>query len=128
MTMYGAELEGLQQTFAGGDIISEDDQDMAVVADVHTDAYQQRVLEEGTGRAAAIYVVVPIGGKLYLTRGATYMQYEFTHTMSDRLTDATWQKMLKTGKQPGIAPWLRSIMSKAKKMLPKEFETYFGGC
>jgi hypothetical protein len=128
MTLFGAELEGLQQTFAGGDIVSEADKDMALVADVHTDAYNQRVLEEGTGRAAAIYVVVPIGGKLYLTRGATYTQYEFAHPMSDRLTDEKWQRMLKANKQPGIAPWLKSIMSKAKKMLPKEFDVFTGGC
>ena len=48
--------------------------------------------------------------------------------LTDRLTDEAWQKMLKANAQPGVAPWLKSIMSKARKIMPKAFEVYFGGC
>ena len=35
-------------------------------------------LEEGTGRIMELYVVVPIDGKLVLTRGGIYSQYELS--------------------------------------------------
>lgn len=124
--LYGAELESLTLEFAGGELLSDADKDMAVVADVHTSF--GAVLEEGTGRAAAIYVVVPIEGKLYLTRGATYTQYEFEYPASDRLTDEKWQKMLQEGKEPGFAEWIKSFMLDVKQKLPPKFENYPGGC
>lgn len=126
MDTYGADLEALTLSFAEGDIISDTDKDQAVVADVHTSF--GKCLEEGTGRVAAIYVVVPIEGKLYLTRGATYTQYEFEWPKSDRLTDEKWQQMLETGTEPGFADWTRSFLVPTKKKPAPEFESYFGGC
>lgn len=123
---YGADLERLLLDFAGGDIISDTDKDMAVVADVHTSF--DAALEEGTGRAAEIFVVVPIEGKLYLTRGAVYTQYEFEHPAADRLTDEQWQKMLKENREPGFAEWIDSFFIQKKKAPAPEFENYFGGC
>lgn len=126
MSIYGGNLEQLMLSFAGGDVLSETDKDMALVADVHTSFDQ--CLEEGTGRAAAIYVVVPIQGKLYLTRGAIYTHYEFQWPASDRLTDEKWQKMLKGGKEPGFADWVKSFLVPTKKKPVPEFENYFDGC
>lgn len=126
MDTYGADLEAMMLSFAEGDIISDTDKDQAVVADVHTSF--DKCLEEGTGRVAAIYVVVPIEGKLYLTRGATYTQYEFEWPKSDRLTDEKWQQMLKTGKEPGFADWTKTFLIPTKKKPAPEFENYFGGC
>jgi hypothetical protein len=42
----------------------------------------------GTGYFDEIYVVVPVEGKLYLSRGAVYSFYEFTG--NTRLTDEEW--------------------------------------
>ena len=126
MEDYGADLERMLLGFAGGDLISDTDKDMAVVADVHTSF--DNVLEEGSGHPAEIFVVVPIDGKLYLTRGAVYTQYEFEHPASDRLTDEEWQKMLKTGHEPGFAEWVYSFMVLDKKKPVPQFENYFGGC
>jgi hypothetical protein len=123
---YGAELEDLTLSFAGDGIISDTDKDMAVVADVHTSF--GNVMEEGTGRAGAIYVVVPIEGKLWLTRGAVYTQYEFEHPASDRLTDEKWQKMLGSGEEPGLAEWVKSFFVDTKKKPAPEFENYPGRC
>jgi len=128
MRIYGAELEELTIYIAGGDVMSDTDKDMALVADVHTNFNQGKVLEEGTGRAAAIWVVVPIQGKLYLTRGAIYTQYEFLHPLSDRLTDEKWQKLLKSGKEPKQADWQKSFFIGVKKKPAGEFENYTGGC
>src|SRR5260370_11457842 len=66
----------------------------ALVTDIATDLNAGQVLEIGTGDVFNIYAVVPIGGKLYLERGAVSSYYEFTHPMSDRLTDAKWQTIL----------------------------------
>jgi len=124
--LYGADLEQMTLSFSGGDILSDTDKDMALVADVHTSF--GNVMEEGTGRAAEIYVVVPIEGKLYLTRGAVYTQYEFMHPASDRLTDEKWQRMLKSGQEPGFAEWTKSFLTTKRKKAPPQFENYAGGC
>jgi len=125
---YGASLEELNISFAGGDLISDTDKDMAIVADVHTDSKMQKCLEEGTGRASAIYVVVPIEGKLYLTRGATYTHHEFEWPISDRLTDESWQKMLRSGKTPTPAEWIKSFFVDTKKKPAQKFEAFTSGC
>ncbi|KKQ71454.1 MAG: hypothetical protein UT33_C0009G0045 [Candidatus Peregrinibacteria bacterium GW2011_GWC2_39_14] len=71
----------------------------AIVADVATDP-NGSVLEEGTGRIFTIYAVVPIDGKLRLTRGGIYSYYEFTWPMNDRLTDKKWRTLMGMGDQP----------------------------
>jgi hypothetical protein len=126
ISTYGAELEALTTSFADADILSDTDKDMAIVADVHTSFGS--VLEEGTGRAGAIYVVVPIEGKLYLTRGAVYTQYEFTHPSSDRLTDEQWQKMLQSGKTPALADWVKSFLIKSNRKPNPGLQEFTGGC
>ena len=128
ISMYGAEMEQLTLSFAGGDLVTDTDKDMAIVADVHTVPSLDKCLEEGTGRASAIYVVVPIEGKLYLTRGATYTHYEFEWPMSDRLTDESWQKMLLSGKTPTLAEWIKSFFVNTKKKPAKEFEAMPNRC
>lgn len=126
---YGGTLEYLTSAMAEEgmrwfEITSETDKNMANIADVHTNpgAY----LEEGVGTAAQIFVVVPIGGKLYLTRGAVFNHYEF---VSDtRLTDEEWQKMLKEGKQPEQPRWKDSFMEGPKDEIPVPKEPYNSGC
>jgi hypothetical protein len=82
------------------------DQDAAVVADVATGGEGgNQALEEGTGRIMEIYVVVPIDGKLVLTRGGIYSQYEFIQPTSNRLTDEQWREMLDNGDVPPMATW-----------------------
>ncbi len=126
MTMYGADLAELKISIAGGEVMSDTDQDMAVVADVHTD--ESTALEEGTGRAANIYVVVPIEGKLYLTRGSVYTQYQFVQPSSNRLTDEQWQQMLKSGKQPPLADWIKDFLVNTKRKHEPQGDQGGGGC
>lgn len=126
--MYGASLEHLTLSFAGGDLISDTDKDMAIVADVHTDSSMGLCLEEGTGRANAIFVVVPIDGKLYLTRGAVFSHYEFEWPMEDRLTDEAWQKMLNNQETPNLPDWINSFFVKSKGKAREGFEAFSSGC
>lgn len=129
---YGANLEGLTLSVMEGrpsnwyEITSETDKNMAVIADVHTS--ESSVLEEGVGHANVIYVVVPIEGKLYLTRGAVFSYYEFTHPASDRLTDEKWQQMLKEKKAPSPPDWTKSFLPLTGHEKPVPKEVYNSGC
>jgi hypothetical protein len=134
--LIGAELEMLtnQVTQAigakAGELVSEADEDMAVVADVHSDLMAHRVLEEGVGHAGHIYAVVPIEGKLYLTRGTVFMHYEFKWPLSDRLTDEKWQELLTQKKAPPPPVWTRTFLAgpKAELPVPKLPRTAGHGC
>jgi hypothetical protein len=99
------------------ELVNETDKDMAVVADVHTGG--GRVLQEGVGHANEILVIVPVEGKLVLTRGAVFSYYEFTHPAADRLTDEKWQKMVNTNRQPPPPIWTKSFLLTTAKPSPK---------
>ncbi|MCJ7751692.1 MAG: DUF3160 domain-containing protein [Armatimonadetes bacterium] len=122
--LLGAELEYLTNmvtTAIGGvksGLISEADEDMAVIADVHTGPGSAECLEEAVGHANHIFVVVPIQGSLYLTRGSVFSYYEFTHPAGDRLTDEKWQEMLETGQAPPPPVWTSSFFGDSKPEVP----------
>jgi len=97
--------ESLMEEIAG-----EGDAKMMVIADVHTDANTQRVLEEGVGYPFIIYVIAPIEGELVLTQGAVFSWYEFPWPMDDRLTDERWQEMLEAGVEPDLPTWTEAFM------------------
>ncbi len=83
----------------------------AIIADVATDPNGQ-VLEEGTGKISAIYVVVPVDGKLKIAKGGVYSYYEFTWPMSDRLTDKKWREMLNSNQSPKLPSWTDAFVAK----------------
>jgi len=83
----------------------------AIVADVATDP-NGRVLEEGTGKIFEIFVVVPVDGKLKITKGGVYSYYEFEWPMTDRLTDKKWREMLISGKAPPLPEWTNAFVVK----------------
>jgi hypothetical protein len=120
----GAEMESITQAVsmaigtAKGELTTEADDDMAVVADVHSDLWKQACLEEAVGHVLEIYVVVPIQGKLYLTRGAAFSYYEFPHPLADRLTDEKWQAMLRDKTAPKQPAWTAAFMTGPKAELP----------
>lgn len=125
---YGGTLESLTSSLAEKglrwfEITSETDKNMAVIADVHTVA-PDNYLEEAVGSAAQMFVIVPIGGKLYLTRGAVFDYYEFES--NKRLTDEEWQKMLKENKQPEQPNWMKSFQGGDKEGIPVPKEPYDG--
>jgi hypothetical protein len=91
-------------------LTSDADDDMAVVADVHTDPNEGEVLEEGVGRPSVILVAVLVNGELILTQGGVMSYYEFTWPMDDRLTDETWQEMLAQGNEPPLPTWTASFV------------------
>jgi hypothetical protein len=105
----GDVLEGIT-TFSvevSGQITSEADERMAIVADVHTEGNSGQVLEEGVGDAFTIYVVAPVEGQQVVAQGGVFSYYEFKQPMSDRLTDEAWQAL---EPKPDLPQWTASFI------------------
>ncbi len=112
-------------------LVQGPDRSIAVVADIYTrnvpGCNKNGILHVATGNANSIYVVVEVGGNLYLTRGATFSYYEFVQPLDTRLTDEEWQKMLEEGKAPSIPAWMNNlIIDKEPKVDERIF--YSSGC
>lgn len=128
---YGENMEEMTASLATDglrwfEIQSETDKNMALIADFHTVAPNRfdkgGYLEAGVGPAHEIYVAVPIGGKLYLTRGAVFSYYEFES--DSRLTDEGWQAALKNGAAPAQPSWTGSFISGGKGKIPEPQDPY----
>jgi len=91
------------------EIENQEDESMAVVADVHTDLNSNMVLEEGVGYPMNIFVIVPVDGELRITQGALFSYYEFQWKISNRLTDGEWQKNLESN-PPALPIWTGSFI------------------
>jgi hypothetical protein len=83
---------------------------MAVVADVHTDSNTDNCLEEGVGYPLEIFVIVNEGGICRITKGAIFSYYEFTRSIANRLTDEEWRDMLNKFEAPAMPEWTASFM------------------
>lgn len=96
------------------DLVQGPDKSIAVVADIYTrnvpGCSKNGILHVATGNANNIYVVVEMGGYLYLTRGATFSYYEFIEELGTRLTDEEWQERLEDKKAPPIPEWMHDII------------------
>ena len=110
------------------------DRKVALVADVYTanadNNPDKAILFEAVGDADEIYVVVEIGGYLYLTRGAVLSYREFVQSINEpRLTDEEWQKQLEGNPRKGVPEWMKPILLPLKKMPePNEEVFYSSGC
>jgi hypothetical protein len=85
--------------------------DMAVIADVHTDSNTDQCLEEAVGYPLDIYVLVPDDNQLRLTQGAIFSYYEFEQPISNRLTDEKWRQILQNKNEPDLPTWSNSFMN-----------------
>ena len=110
------------------------DRNIAVVADVYTanadNNPAKSVLYEAVGPAHSIYVVVEVGGYLYLTRGAVFSYREFQEDIAaPRKTDEEWQEELKTHPNKGIPEWMKEVIVPLEnKVLDNEYIFYSSGC
>jgi hypothetical protein len=88
---FGGTAENISQDFLSAVSDSTDTKEMADFLVTDIASARDKNLSLGTGFFDEIYVVVPVGGKLYLAKGSVYSHYEF---VSDkRLTDEEWWKM-----------------------------------
>lgn len=110
------------------------DKKIALVADVYTanadNNPDKSILFEAVGDADEIYVIVEIGGYLYLMRGAVLSYREFIQPIDKpRLTDEEWQEQLKSNPRKGVPEWMKSIIIPLNKE-PEVNEEFFysSGC
>ena len=122
------------QYLMGWNNVEGADRKVALVADVYTanakNNPNKSILFEAVGNADEIYVVVEIGGYLYLTRGAVLSYREFQQSVEEpRLTDEEWQQMLEKNPRKGVPEWMKRIIVPLNKQ-PEVNEEFFysSGC
>ena len=122
------------QYLMGWEDVQGPDRNTALVADVYTanadNNPEKSILYAAVGQADEIYVVVEIGGYLYLTRGAVLSYREFTRPIDQqRLNDEEWQNYLKEHPREGVPQWMNPITVPLKKNpVPNEKFFYSTGC
>ena len=110
------------------------DKKVALVADVYTanadNNPNKSILFEAIGDADEIYVVVEIGGYLYLTRGAVLSYREFIQPIDQpRLTDEEWQEQLEKNPRKGVPEWMKRIIVPLDNMPEANEEIFYSsGC
>ena len=123
-----------KQILSGWTDVQGVDRKVAIVADVYTanadNNPNKSILFEAVGDADEIYVVVEIGGYLYLTRGAVLSYREFIQPIDQpRKTDEEWQKELESNPRKGVPEWMKRIIVPLNKMPePNEEVFYSSGC
>ncbi|MCF7885435.1 MAG: DUF3160 domain-containing protein [Candidatus Marinimicrobia bacterium] len=109
--LFGEKIELLisnSQWYARGvDVDSQDE--MPVIADVHTDPNAGSCLEEGIGYPNRIFVICQIEGELKIAIGGVFSYYEFIQPISDRLTDEQWRTILESNRKPGYPFWTQEF-------------------
>ena len=122
------------QYLMGWDDVQGTDRKVALVADVYTanadNNPEKSILYEAIGAADEIYVVVEVGGYLYLMRGAVLSYREFTQPLGQqRLTDEEWQQELEKNPRKGVPGWMdRIIVPLKQKPVANEESFYSSGC
>ena len=109
------------------------DRKVALVADVYTanadNNPDKSILFEAIGNADELYVIVEIGGYLYLTRGAVFSYREFQRSVNDqRLNDEEWQQYLEKHPRAGVPEWMKPIIVPIKAPVDNEGVFYSSGC
>ena len=116
------------------DDIQGPDRKVALVADVYTanadNNPMKSILYEAIGDADEIYVVVEIGGYLWLTRGAVFSYREFNRSIDDqRLNDEEWQQHLERNPRSGVPEWMTPIIVPLERTpVDNESVFYSSGC
>jgi hypothetical protein len=87
-------------------ITSGADEEMAVIADVHTDPNSKKVLQVGVGYPSEIYLKLSSGKVL---KGGVFSYYEFKAPMAERYTDEKWHEELRF-KPPKLQSWFRPLV------------------
>lgn len=101
---FGSALWSIRYTVE--EWITDPPENVALVADVASNANAMVVLEEAIGLVDYIYVVTNGPHGLHLTRGGVYSTYEFVQPIDQRLTDQEWREMVASGDLPPRPEWI----------------------
>ena len=106
---FGEQLAG---TVAG---VGSEGMKTTIIADVHTDQNEGKVLEEGTGYVDLLLAAYRVpDGRILIGAGPVFSYYEFKHPMADRLTDGRWREMLLHSREPDRPGWARSFLGSGR--------------
>ncbi len=108
----GHVMNSLTAPLAGKELATKDRR-AGIIADIHTDAVEGKILYEATGKPFIIYVAVKDKNGTRLTRGLAYSQYELVMPLAKRLTDEDWQAIVYDGEgaMPIESNWQKSIVN-----------------
>jgi len=116
------------------DDVQGPERSVALVADVYTanadNNPAKSILYEGIGPADELYVVVEVGGYLYLMRGAVFSYREFTRPYDEqRMNDEEWQQRLENDPRQGVPEWMKPIVVPLQEApVANEEVFYSSGC
>ncbi|MDD5583113.1 MAG: DUF3160 domain-containing protein [Candidatus Marinimicrobia bacterium] len=99
--------------------------EMPVIADVHTDPNTSTCLEEGVGYPFRIYVICPVEGELTVTVGGMFSYYEFVQPIANRLTDEEWIVMLTSETPPELPYWTEEYLDPEYDLTNSEPYVYY---
>ena len=86
------QLSFMAAPFTGSDEPHEDSGQVALIADLHTDAVESKVLYEATGEPYLMIAFVDNERSPRLVVGLAFNHYEFSEGIGTRLTDEDWKK------------------------------------
>ena len=127
-------LRDSEHEFWSWEAIQGPDRKVALVADVYTanadNNPDKSILYEAIGDADEIYVVVEIGGYLWLTRGAVFSYREFDRPIGEqRMNDEEWQQYLEHHPRWGVPEWMNPIIVPLNQApVDNESVFYSSGC
>jgi hypothetical protein len=81
-------------------VLEEKDKRAGLIADLHTDAADGKILYEATGEPYIMLVLMGNDGTVRLASGVAYNHYEFTGPPATRYTDADWQSRVYEHRAP----------------------------
>lgn len=81
-------------------------ENVALIADVASNATAQTALEEAIGLVDYIYVIVNGPNGYHVTRGGVYSYYEFVQPIDQRMTDDEWRAVVASGDLPARPDWI----------------------
>ena len=116
------------------DDVQGPERNVALIADVYTANADNNpnkcILYEAIGNADEIYVIVEIGGYLYLMRGGVFSYRELTRPAGEqRMNDEEWQKTIETEPRLGVPEWMEEItVPLEEKPVDNEEVFYSSGC
>ena len=102
---------------------SEDE--MPVIADVHTDSNTGTCLEEGVGYPFRIFVICKVEDELKVTVGGIFSYYEFIQPLSNRLTDEEWAEMLASETTPNLPYWTGEFIDTTNFTINSDPDYYY---
>ncbi len=76
------------------------------ITDVHTDPMLQKCVQVGAGETNLCVIAIDNEQHRRVYVGPIYSYYEFTHPITDRLTDDAWQKKLETNQASPRPDWI----------------------